>query len=431
MIMKIAFVEAPSPWLVRQHAQVPLGPLYLATILKKHNYDVRFYRPNSIEEMSKLSEYDVIAFSGTTLEFPMVELCAKYVREHFKNTKIWYGGPHASATISELANNPLYDSIGIGEGESYIVQMAKDTKEDLLRKIYWPIGTVDLNRIPYPDRSLIEGSHGGDIFAFGENFNGSGNENVITARGCPYDCAFCSSKTMWHKKVRFRSPQNVLDEIQEIVDKWGIKQIRFCDDHLASDKNRAIELCEGLAKIGVSWRCSIRADILTNELCEAMLAGGCKEISPGIESGDQRVLDFLNKNTKLEKIIEGCSVATKTGLHVRGLFMIGTPGERPDTPEINMEFIKNLDYHSLTLSTFVPLPGTAIWLNPQKYDCDILSKNFHEYNKDFWVINDDGEKGKREYTPLIKNHFLTLEQQKNNIERMEQYILESNKCNKG
>ena len=429
--MKIAFVEPPSPWLVRKRAQVPIGPLYLLTILKNAGHEVKLFRPDDVGELEQLKGSDVLMFSGTTLESPMVNNCAAAARIIVKPKAIWYGGPHASAMAHSVGNSSLFDSIGVGEAESYILRMADDTENGTLRRIYWPVKSTNVNTIPIPDRSIIEGSHGGDIFAFGENYDGVGHENVITARGCPYACAYCSSQTLWHNQLYLRSAENVLEEISNIVDLWGTKQIRFCDDHIAARKDRLVELCNGFKELGISWRCSVRADSLTPELCEIMADGGCKEVSVGLESGDQRVLDALDKRATLDAAWTGCAAATAAGIKVRVLLMIGTPGEYQDTPEITCEFLEMLNYHSLTLSTFIPLPGTPIWLNPEKYNCEIVTQDFRRYNRDFWVSDGHGGKEKRSYDPLIRNLQLTPEQQIDNVLRMETCVEESNKLNQG
>jgi len=174
----------------------------------------------------------------------------------------------------------------------------------------------------------------------------------------------------------------------------------------------------------------VRADQLDPEICGARAEAGCKEVWPGIESGDQRVLDFLNKRISAEEMLVGCRNARKAGLKVKALFMVGTPGERIDTPELNGDYIQRLDFDMITLSTFIPLPGSPVWNNPEEYNCEILSMNFKQYNKDYW-IRKNGEKIKREYKPMIHNKFLTIEQMKDNVERMNAYVEETGKYNKG
>jgi len=429
--MKIVFVETPSPWLVRQSLHVALGPLYLATILKKEGYDVRLARPKIIEDFGNFQDADVICMSGTTLEYPMNVECVAWIRKHFPDIKILFGGTHATAMHQDVSESDLFDAIGLGEGEFIILDMIRDVERGELKKTYFANGfTKDLNTIPFPDRTLIEGSYGRDIFAYRKSYISSGSESLITSRGCPFDCAFCASHSMWNGKTRFRSIENIVSEIKQIVESTGKRQFGIWDDNLTLNRKRCLELCEAFKELSITWRCLVRADNLDPEICEALAIAGCKEIWPGIESGDQRVLDALDKHIDTEKMLEGCSNAKRASLKVRALFMIGTPGERADTPELNRDYIGRLDFDMITLSTFMPLPGSPIWNDPDRYNCEILSKDFRKYNKDYWVMK-NGEKIKREYEPMIHNKFLTIGQMKSNVERMKAYVEETGRYNRG
>lgn len=429
--MKIVFVETPSPWIVRQNAQVALGPLYLATILKKEDYEVRFARPKKESDFTDFWDSDVICMSGTTLEYPMNIECAEWIRFHFPNINIFIGGSHVTTMWRETMKTGLFDSICVGEGEKVILEMIRDLEARSLKKVYFSNGQIEnLDEILFPDRNLIEGSHGGDIFAYGKNYYGDGNENIITSRGCPFDCAFCASYAMWGRKVRIRSVLNVKEEIEEIIKNTRIRQLRMSDDAVSWNRERCLELCRMLNDLNVAWKSSVRADVMTPEICEAMAEAGCKEVSLGIESGDQRVLNFLNKRTTTEKMKKGCKNARKAGIKVRTLLMIGTPGEMPDTPEINKDYLNDLDFDMITLSTFIPLPGSPVWNDPEAYYCTILSMDFRKYNKDYWIMK-NGKKAKKEYEPLIHNKALTISQMRDNVERMKRYVEETERYNRG
>jgi radical SAM superfamily enzyme YgiQ (UPF0313 family) len=279
---------------------------------------------------------------------------------------------------------------------------------------------------------MITGAHGLTIFSFGTNYIGTGSENIISSRGCPFDCHFCSSKIMCGKSVRFRSVDNMIEEVEYILNNFGCKQLRFADDNITSKKTRLIELCSRLKHYDLAWKCSARASTLTDKVCNALSEGGCKEVSVGIETGDQRVLDFLNKQTDLKSMQKGCATAANWGLNVRGLFMIGTPGELIDSPELTMEFIENTRFHSITLAFFTPLPGSAIFQDPKRFSCEILSKDYSKYNKHFWVHkNGESELNDIGHFLLIDNKFLTIDEQKSNIERMKTYFQNSSLNNRG
>ncbi len=429
--MKIVFVETPSPWLVRRDMHVPLGPLYLATILKREGHDVRLARPKKVEDFVHFGDADIICLSGTTLEYPMNVECAEWTRVHLPNIKIFLGGSHATAIYTEIVGSYLFDSICVGEGESVIIRMIKDLEEKRLAKFYISTTfTEDLDSIPFPDRSLIEGEYGNNIFVNRKSYNSHGSESIITSRGCSYNCAFCATHSMWNGETRYRSIHNIVSEIKQIIESTGRKQIAFWDDNLTINKKRCLVLCDELKELNIIWRCLVRADQLDTEICEAMVEAGCKEIWPGIESGDQRVLDFLDKRSNIGAMLEGCRNAKQVGLKIKALFMTGTPGEKEDTPERNRDYIRQLDFDMITLSTFTPLPGSPIWADPEKYNCEILSTDFSKYNQ-YSYVKENGNKVKREYEPMIHNKFLTIDEMKSNVERMNAYVEETGRHNKG
>lgn len=429
--MKIVFVETPSPWLVRKDMHIALGPLYLATILKREGHDVRLARPKSKEDFINFQDADIICMSGTTLEYPMNIECAEWIRGNFPGIKIFLGGSHATAMYKGVSESGLFDAICGGEGESVILDMVRDAEGDNLKGIYFSNGFVkDLNAIPFPDRTLIEGSYGRDIFVNRKSYISGGSESIITSRGCSFNCAFCASHSMWNGRTRYRSTENIVSEIKQIIESTGRRQFAIWDDNLTLNRKKCLELCGALKELDIVWRCLVRADGLDPELCEALAVAGCKEIWPGIESGDQRVLDFLDKKIDRERMLEGCRNAKKAGLEVKALFMIGTPGERVDTPELNRDYISRLEFNLIGLCTFTPLPGSPIWNNPDKYNCEILCTDFRKYNQYYWVMK-NGESVKREYEPMIHNKFLTIEQMKSNVERMNAYVEETGRYNRG
>jgi anaerobic magnesium-protoporphyrin IX monomethyl ester cyclase len=428
--MKIALVEAPAPWLVRPHAQAPLGLLYLASVLKCAGHEVVLARPKIPYDLNDYSDCQVMAFSGTTLEYPSVLECARWMRQYCGHVGLWYGGVHATAMPGEVMRRHEFDFVGIGEAEGYIAETAEAWEKHHYHNSAgkWEWSPQDLDALPFPDRSLLGGRRGDAIFAFHEGAD-CGSENIITSRGCAYDCAFCGSCTMWGRKVRWRSAGNVIEEVRQIVDS-GCRQIRFEDDNVPANRPRLREMAPRLEELGIVWHCSARAQDLRPETCDLLVKSGCREVSVGIESADQRVLDCLNKRVTVEELRAGCQTATSAGLHVRALWMTGTPGERADTPERNLRFIEQVPVHAHALATFIPLPGTPIWRSPELFQCEILDRDFRKYNQWMWQRK-DGEVQEAEYFPLIRNVLLTPDRQADNVYRMRRYVQESGKLQPG
>lgn len=431
--LRILFIESPQSWVVRPNQQIPIGLLLLATIVQNEGYDVKFIRPKYKEELLKYNNYDVFCLSGTTLEHKMNEEVAKLIRENIPNAKIIIGGTHVTAMSQEVKESKIFDSICVTEGEHTILKMLKDIEENNLKPIYYMENYIkDLNKIPLINYDLVDGLLGGHEIFFGRTaYKEGGSVNMTTSRGCPFNCHFCSSKNMWTRKVRYRSVENIIKDIKIIKEKYNIHQIRFADDNWSSDRKRCKELCEALIPLNIIWRCSIRADSITKELAELMYKSGCREVSPGIETFDQELVDNLNKGTKIYKVINGIKNASNAGLDVRCLLMTGVPFETMKAvKETERVLIDLKDYiKGITLSTFIPLPGTPFFQFPEKFHIKILTKDWAKYNKDYYQYKGGNI---RKYDPLIRNLLLTEQEQREIVEEMDKVMTRFNeKVNKG
>lgn len=414
--MKIVFVETPSPWLVRPDAQHSLGPVYLGAVLAQQGHEVAVVRPITPRALGEQRNADVLAFSGTTLDWFQIRRFALWAQSNLPQVRLWVGGPHVTALPEEARITGLFDAIFVGEAENNLEDALAQPRSER-RLIYRPAVRPDVNRLPIAPLRLRR--PGGRIFSEnGKEMEGP-SQNVITSRGCRYHCAFCASSCTFGPGVRLRDADNVLAEVESLV-AAGYRQIRFVDDEFTTDLNRLAALCRGLGKMRVQWHCCARADHLTTDVCLLMRTAGCREISVGIESADPLVLRYLRKRMSLERARAGCRAAVAAGLHLRVLLMIGTPGEQAATPERNRQFLRDVPFHSLALARFLPLPGTAFWNDPGRFDCDILCRDFRQYNLCCWDA-----KGHRPYVPMIRNFLLRKGQQAENVARMEQYAEET------
>jgi len=191
---------------------------------------------------------------------------------------------------------------------------------------------------------------------------------LISSRGCPYKCDFCivGGSTVWRgsgKGWYSRSSENILDEIELLVNKYGIKEIYIFDETFTVNKKRVIEVCNGIIerKIKVSWSCNSRVDTLDEEMLKVMKKSGCWNILFGVESGNQKLLDIVNKGIKIDDIRKTFELTKKSGIHASGSFMIGLPGETWETVENTLQFALELEPEFCQFVLTTPYPGTKLY----------------------------------------------------------------------
>ena len=379
--------------------QAPIGLMYLASVLENNGHEVILKNYSSFlthEAIADLPEADFYGITITSLELPQANRFAFLMREKYHNCIIGLGGP---GTYShEHVNWDVIDTICIGDGEITILNILDDIQKHRLRKIYHGEPVREIDTIPFPARHLID-NQGGNIFAYNKNYFDGGSTIILSSRGCPFQCAFCSAPhfSVGNKRMRYRSAQSVYDEMKCAMDEYGIKQFRFSDDMFTADKQRVIKICDLIGNLGVVWRISCRVKPFDEEIAKAMFDAGCRELSFGVESFDDHVLDVLKKNTTAIDNAKALEIANKTGFISRILFMIRTPGQRRETVPINIEWLQKVPYNIIACTLYVPLPGSDIWLHPENYDIEIIDRNLDHYNFYFF-----GSHGENEMRDVIK-----------------------------
>lgn len=420
--MHVCLISPPCPYLRQPKAQAPLGLLYVASALREVGVGVELLdlREKPLEGDFEFPEADLYGLTGTVIDRIPIEVVAQNLKQQKPDAKVVVGGP--ISLTPDLLDQRYIDSVVIGEGERTILSILDCLPH--LQKTYRSERIRDLDSLAFPARDLID-DLGGNVFAFNQNYREGGSSVIITGRGCPYNCAFCASPGIWKRRVYFRSPENVLAEVDEIM-RYGVTQLRFSDDTFTLKRKRLTALCEGLGQKNVVWRASIRTVPNDLEMFQMMYEGGCREVSFGVESGDQDVLDKVQKGTSVEDNRTAIINAKRAGLVVRILFMIGTPGETTKTVDKNIAFLSDLDYDTIALTTFIPIPGSAISNHPERYGCKILDRNIDHYNFYLW-----GPDGENEWRDLIALDNLTPQQLADNRERMKQFVIESGRSNRG
>jgi len=191
---------------------------------------------------------------------------------------------------------------------------------------------------------------------------------ISTSRGCPHRCIFCD-KGVFGKKWRGRSAKNMLEEIKFLIKKYGVREIDFEEDLFNLSKKRIYRFCQLIEqeKINIKWQCLIKVNGIDEKLIKTMASSGCWLISIGIESGSQRIIDFLNKDLNISKVKYITRLADKHGIKIRGLFMIGNPTETHKDIKATLDLILSLPLHTIIVSIINPYPNTKLWNIANKY----------------------------------------------------------------
>jgi len=378
----------------------PLGLAYIAGNLEKNGFRVGIVdappQEVSIEDIVTHHIDEEITLVGITFLSPMfdsVRKLANRIKELHPNVKIIVGGPHPSAlpedTLKEIQS---IDYVCIGEGERTIVEVAEFLSgereiKDIKGLAYKNSNGVRINEprpieknldtLPKPSRHLLPmtkykltGSRTkGSVFC----------PTIILARGCPFDCQFCSHP--FGKTFRHHSVERIIGEIEELVENYGTRQINFEADTLTIDKRFVVELCQRIIdrKLDISWTCESRMDTIDEEMLRIMKKAGCWQISYGVESGSQRLLDIIHKGITKEKVIETFKITKKIGISIRGFFMLGLPTETVEESYQTIKFAKKLNPLWAQFTVTIPYPGTPMFAQLDK-EGSIRHYDWSNYN---------------------------------------------------
>ncbi|HUS87847.1 MAG TPA: radical SAM protein [Desulfosporosinus sp.] len=184
----------------------------------------------------------------------------------------------------------------------------------------------------------------------------------MSSRGCPFQCSFCVASQMFGAKFRGRSPKNVVDELEWLKNEYGAEGVSFHDDSLTLDRKRIIDICDEIIsrQIGVPWGCQTRVDTVSKEILAKMKKANCDEISFGVESGCQRILDAVGKKVSVEQCEKAVKWAKEEGLYVAVSTIIGYPGETKESMMQTLDLMRRIDPDDAWLCIATPYPGTEL-----------------------------------------------------------------------
>ncbi len=388
----------------------PIGLAYLASALRAQGAGVEIVDAKSIgmphdrlAQQVAEAQPDLVGLTVFTSNLKSALDACRQIRAAYPPAKIVLGGAHVHPCHRELIEKPFIDFCVRGEGEITIVELARalsgDGSLEKVKGLTFKDGDhvvvtparpfiEDLDSLPFPARDLLPNHL--YVTRLGKS---RGRFTAVSAsRGCPFHCDYCSVPRFW-PVLRRRSVQNVLDELAEIADVYGIRIVRFTDELITANKKWLVSLCRGMIERGLSrkvaWNCDSRVDTVSEDILEEMKAAGCQVIFYGIEFGSQRILDECGKRTKPSQIKKAVQMTNDAGITPTGNFMIGYPTETRADIEATIDLIETLGLEFSTASIVVPFPGTDLY-DKCKRNGWLRSDNWEEYSyfhPDHGIIN--------------------------------------------
>lgn len=406
--MKVLLINPPwYRFFGGQLLAYPIGLCYLAAVLEKEGIEVSVYnvdyqaRSKGVRDLSlqvstmtqRHQEYlralndpdypiwrevedvihkespDLVGVTVMTPKYGSALNVARIAKENDPTTLVVFGGFHPTILPMETISNEEVDVVIRGEGEYTFLELVKSLDSGgRLNAINGITYKANDKTIHNDDRPLIENL---DTLPFParhrllykKTYSPHGFGLVITSRGCPFRCIFCASQKVWGRKVRYRSANNVVEEIKEVSSTYRTRHFSFEDDTFTLNRKRVEKICDLLIreKLDILWRCYTRADLLNDELALKMKKAGCYSIAIGVESGDPTTLKLIKKDVTLDQVIDASKILRRHKIEMGAFFMIGFPWETAKEVNKTVSFMKRLDPNYAIYSITTPYPGTELF----------------------------------------------------------------------
>jgi anaerobic magnesium-protoporphyrin IX monomethyl ester cyclase len=380
-----------------EYSSPPLGVAYLAAVLKQSNFKVAIYdmhikalQAEDIIKQYRKSKPKIVAISSTTPTFPNALRLTKLLKAWDDNIITVIGGAHATSSPEECISCKSVDYVVIGEGEITILDLANslikgslntlEVKGIAYKDIYGNIQFTesqvkisDLDTLPYPARELL------DI----ESYYQKGS--IVSSRGCPYNCNYCSCAVIAGHTYRTHSVDYVLKEISFLIQNYGFKYFDFHDDTFNLYPKRVFEFCLEIEKrnLNFEWGCFCRVTNFNEEMAQAMKKAGCEVIQFGVEAGNQKILNSIRKKIRLEDVENAIIAASKAGIkQVACGFIIGHSDDTEETANETIEFglkLAKLGATSLSISVLTPYPGTEVYNKLDKNGIKLITNDWEQF----------------------------------------------------
>jgi anaerobic magnesium-protoporphyrin IX monomethyl ester cyclase len=410
---KVLLIAPPFYRLMRSHYNgLDLGLSYIASFLRQNGHEAIIYNADFYDDDHYLDQrrlfanFDHFKIALDNLEHPIwrevrfaigdiapdfigiqvytgtfmsARNVAVIAREVDPVVKIIAGGTHPTLDPVGTVRSGIYDYVVRGEGEQVMLDIVNNVDPRRIKSLTFmdSDGKVvnndhngfieDLDSLPFPMRDGFYPAKGKvDVGA------------IVTSRGCPFECTYCASPRIWERKVRYRSVDNVLAELEYMVNARGVELVRFQDDTFTLNKARTMEVLDKMMTKGlnVKWLCDTRIDVLDEEMLKMMKRSGCVRLKTGVESGSDKILKKIKKGISVDQVKRTVKLVKSLDIPLTAYFMIGFPGETDEDIKktISLADEINADYNSLSI--VAPYFGTQVYK-------DLIDSGF-DFTKPHW-----------------------------------------------
>ena len=439
--MKVLLINPP----IREWAKpnvFPLGLGYIASVLMREGHevdvlDINAHRlgPEEVEEKIAGFEFDIAGIGGIVTIYRYVKWLIRILRKHHPDKKIIIGGSVGSSIPETMMKKNKVDVICIGEGENTVKELVmalemegnlsnvkgiwyRDSNGNIHKTLRRP-PILELDDISLPAWGLFPmdiylrnpvGAPNRNKWIDGVSEDrGPLSMNLYATRGCPYQCIYCYHDFMG-ARYRHRSPENVVHEMKVLYDRYAVDYFHFVDDEFVMYKKFIYRFCKLVKELSsragkrITWGCSGRVNLMTEELIAAMADAGCVLIGYGIESGSQKMLDFIKKQVTVEQAKEAVRLTKKYIGWADCSFMIGYPGETKDTIRETIDFCKELELTPEVVFFMTPYPGTELYRMAVK---EGRIKDEEEY---VLGLGEQGERLRVNFTDFTDNELISMQE---------------------
>jgi len=386
--------ETPSP---------PLGLAFLAAALERAGVEVKIldlvvfaYSKKMLESVLKGFLPHIVGITAVTMTFDNAIKVIEDVKGIDPDIITVMGGPHTTFCAKDTINSfPALDCIALGEGEETIVDLVRavDRVGDWgnIKGLVYRNGSeifstgikapgIEMDSLPVPARHLLP---------LGRYRALEMPVSMTTSRGCPFKCIFCVGRKMVGARVRYRSPEKVVDEL-EYLSGLGFRQINIADDIFTASKRHCLAVCDEIMrrKINTKWSAFARVDTVSSDVLDKMKAAGCSAVSFGVETGNRDILKTIKKGITLEQVIAAVRMCRDSEITPHVSFILGLPGETPETLKETVDFGEKLKdmgaSHGFHL--LAPFPGTEIRERSAELGIKILASDWSEYHANRAIV---------------------------------------------